>query len=234
MRVGGIFNGTGAGVYICLGFVPDWVHILNLENAELEQLRWNKSMQRTLEVVEGIYYVINDDNSQTVTEQTIGLGIIPYYGGEVLTSTMAGTTTYGEGVYLKRDDLDYRCYDGNKSPGDAVAVDIDTWTLDTAAANTGHFNEDVNGTYIGEGSQICIDGKWYTIVALTATQGEAADEVTLSHSVPSGTVHAITGKYGYKPMAANEVTKAGFYLANTTINVNDEMVSFEAGVYDVF
>lgn len=230
-RVGGVFNGTGADVYLCIGFVPDWVRVWNLEGTQRILLEWNALMMRSAEVVEGIQLTAAD---QTAAALTKGNGLLPYYGGDTLTATQAGTVTYGEGVYLKWDNVDYRHYSGN-SPhglGDAVAVDIGSWTLDTAANNTGHFNEDVNGTYVGEGSKIIIDGKVYTIVALTAGAGEADDEVTLSHSVKSGDVQFIGGMYSMKPMIEGEVTSEGFLISNTTVNVNDALCAFEAGKYD--
>jgi hypothetical protein len=149
---------------------------------------------------------------------------------------MAGVTTYGEGVYLKWDDYDYRYYNGNKPLGDAVAEDIISWTLDTSANRTGHFNEDVTGTYIGEGSKIIIDSpglgpREYTILALTATQGEAADEVTLNYAVPSGPVRYISGMYSMKPMIAGEVTPAGFLLSMATVNANGNICAFTAGTF---
>jgi len=230
-RIGGVFNGTGATVYLCIGFVPDFVRIWNLEGTARIMLDWNINMMRSTEAVEGFQLTAA---AQTAAALTIGTGLLPYYGGDTLTPTMAGTVTYGEGVYLKPDKVDYRYYSGN-SPhglGDAVAVDIVSWTLDTAVAYTGHFNEDVNGTYIGEGSTICIDGRMYSIVALTASQGESSNEVTLSHPVVSGEVQYISGKFDFKPMIAGEVTKEGFKIANTTVNVNDELIAFEAGCYD--
>ncbi len=229
MRISGTFNGTGAAVYLCIGFVPDYVTVWNLEGTQVIKLEWTKEMMRSGEIVEGIQFTGADVAAAALTK---GAGILPYYGGEVLSATAAGTTTYGEGVYLKKDDWDYRYYSGNKSPGDAVAVDIDTWTLGSSTNYTGNFNEDVNGTYIGEGSRICIDGKWYSIVALTATQGEAANEVTLSHAVSSGKIYHISGMYDYKPMVAGENTPAGFVLANATVNVNNAICAFEAGAYD--
>lgn len=228
MKIGGHFNGTGAAVYICVGFVPDFVNIQNLEGAVERKIEWNKIMMGATEVVEGVRTVV-----EAPTALTKGLGIRPYYGGETLTTAMQTSTAYGEGVYLKRDDWDYRHYSGNVSPGDAKAVDIDTWTLDTTGDFTGHFNEDVNGDYIGEGSRICIDGKWYAIVDLTAGAGEADDEVTLSDTVPSGDVLSITGKNGYKPIPVGQMTPAGFLLTATTINVNNALIGFECGTYDI-
>lgn len=227
MKIGGNFNGTGAAVYLCIGFVPDYVKVWNCEGTQALQLEWNKNMRST-EIQEGVELA-----TSTFAANTVGAGIKQYFGGDTLTSTTAGTTTYGEGVYLKRDAKDYR-YATNSAlgiVGDAVAVDIDTWTLDSGY--TGHFNEDATGTYIGEGSPICIDGKWYNITVLTAGQGEAATEVTLNQTgVKSGKVQYIGGMYDYKPMVAGEVTPAGFCISDTTVNVDGALCAFEAGTYD--
>lgn len=229
-RIGGTFNGTGADVYLCIGFVPDWVRVWNLEGTQRILLEWNILMMRAKEVVEGIQLTAAD---QTAAALTIGTGLLPYFGGDTLTATTAGTTTYGEGVYLKPDHNDYRMLAANapNGLGDAKTEDIVKWTLDTAAANTGHFNAGVAETYIGEGSKIIIDGKIYTIVALT-TDGDAANQVELSHPAKTGEIQHISGMYDYKPMVAGEVTKEGFLIANTTVNVDDAMIAFEAGKYD--
>jgi hypothetical protein len=233
MRIAGTFNGTGATVYLCLGFIPDFVHVWNLEGTQILEAVWNKHMMRALEVVEGVQVV---GAASTVTALTKGTGILPYYGGTVLTTTTAGTTTFGEGVYLKADDKDYRYASAVLSPHglyDAITTTIDTWTLGSSANFTGNFNADVTGGYIGEGSPIKIDGRWYSIVALTAGQGISANEVTLSHNVASGAIQSIGGMYSTTPMVAGEVTRDGFVLTNTTINVNAAICAFEAGTYDV-
>jgi hypothetical protein len=227
MRIGGTFNGTAATVYLCIGFVPDWVKLWNAEGTQALQVEWNKNM-RASEIIDGVQLA-----TSTFSALTTGNGIKPYYGGVTLSATDAGVTTYGEGVYLKKDVRDYRkATNANLGIiGDAVAVDIDTWTLDATTA--GHFNEDVTGTYIGEGSPICIDGKWYVITALTASQGEAASEVTLNVSgVPSGAVQFIGGMYDYVPMVAGDVTLKGFVCSANTVNANTNLIAFEAGTYD--
>uniref|UniRef100_A0A6M3IL77 Uncharacterized protein n=1 Tax=viral metagenome TaxID=1070528 RepID=A0A6M3IL77_9ZZZZ len=232
MRVSGSFNGTGATVYLCLGFIPDFVHVWNLQGTQILEAYWNKEMMRAIEVVEGLQ---NSGASSTISALTIGTGILPYYGGTVLTSTTAGTTTYAEGVYLKKDDRDYRYASAASSPHglyDAVSNTIDTWTLGTASTHKGNFNADATGTYIGPGSPIKIDGRYYSIVALTAGQGISSEEVTLSHGPTSGDIEFIGGMYTTTPMIAGEVTLDGFVLTNTTINVNDAQCAFEAGTYD--
>lgn len=229
-KIGGIFNGTGATVYLCIGVIPDKFKIRALEDGDLAYLEWDRNMTRVAEVLEGVVNAIGTTYIDP-TALTIGTGIVPYKGGDLLTTSNQTSVTYGEGVYLGWDQKDYRVKPGDG--GDSVSDLIDTWTLDTSANRTGHFNEDVTGTYIGEGSQIMIDGVWYTVIAVTAGQGEAADEVTLSQAAPNGSVQCITGKYGLKPLAVGSVTPKGIkLLATTLVNVNDEMQGFEAEMWD--
>ena len=232
--IGGKFNGTGAELVICCGFVPDAVKVVNLETATPCYMWWNRHMADDSALsIEGVY---RDTDGGALLDLTQGEGIQPYYGGDLLTTTTAGTTTYGEGSYLKEDRRDYRFSDTvgiAKHPyvGDAVSEDIVKWTLYSGYG--GHFNEDVNGTYIGPGSPIIIDGKMYMISALTAAAGEATNEVTLNVSgVPSGAVQFIGGKYGYKPMVANEVTPAGFRMNEDHVNENNMTCVFEAWTWD--
>jgi hypothetical protein len=230
--VGGRWNGTGADVYICCGFVPDYVYCVNLSDP-CEEILWIKYMTIAA-AVEGLAW----HDVTTVGDQAATEGIRPYEGGDTLTSDMAGTTTYGEGVYLKHDPRDYHWGTGsNAGPGnregDAVSETINSWTLNTAANRTGQFNEDVTGTYIGAGSEIQIDQLWYVITAVTALAGEAADEVTLNYPAPSGVVNRIKGKYGYIPMVAGDITPAGFKVEeNTHLNANDQVCVFMAMKFD--
>jgi len=230
MRIGGKFNGTGADVYICIGFVPDYVKLWNIEGATPLVLDWNVGMTASVLCNEGILHPADGGATQDLAN---GAGVKPYYGGTMLTTTIQTSVTYGEGVYLVEDSKDYRRVTNSATGivGDAVAVDIATWTL--YSGYTGYFNEDVTGTYIGEGSRICIDGKWYSILVLAAGAGEATNEVTLNETgVKSGDVQFIGGKYGFKPLAVGNVTPAGFRVSNTTLNVNNATIAFEAGMYD--
>ena len=233
MRIGGTFNGTAADLFVCIGFVPDYVKLWNLEaSAQIEFAEWNKHMLATPDISEG-YTLIGTDTAAAAL--TIGVGIQPYWGGDTLTTTTAGTTTYGEGVYLKRDAYDYRRVNSASLGivGDASSEAIDTWTLDNSSTYRGHFNGDCAGTYIGEGSPICIDGRWYRIQGALSTSGNAASEVYLSYPAKSGSVEFIGGMYDYKPMVAGDITPAGFWLdATLAANINDETVAFEAGTYN--
>lgn len=232
MRMAGVFNGTGADVTLCIGFIPDYVTLWNLQGTQGIKLVWNKGMQRATEVVEGIHFTGSDVTASALTK---GNGILSYYGGITLASADVGTTTYGStnAVYLKPDYFDYRRVTDVATGivGDAVSTLLDTWTLTNASNYTGKFNSNVNGTYIGAGSSININGKTYAIVGLS-NDGDADDDVTLSHLAKSGTIHAIHGMYDYKPMVAGEVSKDGFLISDSTVNVSAAQIAFEAGQYD--
>lgn len=230
--VSGNYNGTAAAVYICIGFVPDFVDLIAVEDSELAHAHWGKHYTAA---VSNNGFVEHTD--QAVALYTKGTGFEPYEGGDTLTSTTQSSTTYGEGVYLGWDLTNY-------AKSDAFGYDsdpIDTWTLDTAASNTGHFNEDTPATVsrIGVGSPILIEEtfsgkqKWALIETLTAGAGEAANEVLLSRAIASGKVLYIGGLYSMIPIAVGKVTPAGFKVnATTEVNVNDETNVFVAGTYD--
>jgi hypothetical protein len=229
--VTGTFNGTGAAVFLCLGFIPDFIKLLALEDDAGANAAWNRDM-RAADCINGI---LDTNGATALSLLTAGNGFEPYEGGEVLTAAMQTSADYGEGVYLafdKRMTRDER--NSTANGGSAVTEVISTWTLDTAGNRTGHFNEDVaSGGRIGEGSKICIDGVWYTITALTAGQGEAANEVTLDRAAPSGVIEAITPMYDLAPLAVGDITPAGIKCNITSVvNVDDEMQMFIAGTYD--
>jgi len=233
--VAGTFNGTGAAVYLCLGFIPDFVTLYNLENAEDYRIKWSKHM-RTAEYDQGVLFSGDDDQAMDVTPLTSSSnnGIEPYEGGDLLTSSNQTSTTYGEGVYLGWDGQDGTTTDYRT---EGTGADIDTWTLGNSTNRTGNWNDVCNTTYIGEGSRIMIgdpvknDKRWYNILALTSN-GEAANEVTLDRAAPSGTIYCITGMYDLAPIATGKLTPAGILVNDTTLNVDGEYCMFEAGVYD--
>lgn len=229
----GVFNGTGAAVYLCLGVIPYHIKLWNLESATPVTTEWARPMAADALTAEGI---TRPADGGAVLDHAFGEGISPYYGGDLMTSSNQTSVTYGEGVYLGWDAKDYRYYTNSDAgiSGDAATEDIDTWTLDTAATPTGHFNGDLTGTYIGDGSMIRIrsnDNKHVYeahITALTAGQGVSSDEVTLSWAVPSGKVEYIGGKFSLKPVPLGEVTPAGVVINYATLNVNDALVAFQA------
>uniref|UniRef100_A0A6M3J169 Uncharacterized protein n=1 Tax=viral metagenome TaxID=1070528 RepID=A0A6M3J169_9ZZZZ len=230
----GHFEGTGAALYLQLGCIPIQIRIYNLGGATPDEIIWDEAMACDILTTEGL---VRTGDGGAVLDNVFGAGIAPYEGGDLLTTSNQTDVTYGGGVYIERDDKDYRFFTNSAAgiSGDAATVDITTWTLDTAGTPSGHFNGDVTGTYIGPGSEIRIKDStnkhvykaW--IQALTAGQGVSANEVTLSRAVPSGTVEFIGGMYGYKPSAIGTVTKPGIKLNMVTpINVNAEHHSFIA------
>jgi hypothetical protein len=224
--IGGHFNGTGAAVYICCGFVPDFVKLWSVEAATVERAEWSVNMVGVL-ANEGVQL---PKGGGANIDMAKGEGITPYWGGDLLTTTTAGTTTYGEGVYLKWDDRDFR------TDPDGTYGTINKWTLGNSTNFTGNWNVECNTTYVGVGSRIKIAGKWYSITALTSN-GESANEVTLSHAPATGVIEAIKGMYSMCPMVANEVTPAGFKINSSTeinkVNVNNGIVAFQAVNYGI-
>lgn len=219
--VSGNFNGTGAGLYVCCGFIPDKVEVRNLEATTCLVAKWSRHYRAKLQV-EGVL-----ETQGVSSAVAIGAGIIPYRGGETLTAAMqsAANLVYGEGAYIGFDKKDYKGLDIA-----AGADPIDKFTFVTGV--TGYFNGDVVGTYIGEGSEIVIDGKTYIIQAALSNSGGASAEVELDEAAPTGTVEYIGGMYDLAPIALGKLTPAGFYLYDTTLNGNDQIMTFEASLYD--
>jgi hypothetical protein len=222
MRIAGTFNGTGAALRIGLGFVPDWVIIKNLENAARYVMEWNVQMSRTAESVEGIRIQGISDTDYDRSVLTKGNGIIPYYGGASFTSAQ---TAY---ITLQTD---------NDMRDVGTAGTIANWTLGSAANYTGNWDKECNTTYVGEGSRICIDeggpgsaARWASVVALTSN-GDQANEVTLSYPVKSGPINMLTGMYDFLGIAADKPMPDGIYTADTTLNVSGELCYIEAGTY---
>jgi len=221
MKIGGTFNGTAAAVYICLGFIPDSVEVRAVEDTDAAVVVWNKYF-RSAEQDNGIIY--HTAGGIVPVLKTAGTGIEPYEGGDAMTTVNQTSVANGEGIYLRLDAKNYA-----KSDIIAGSDAIDTWTLDTSSNRTGHFNNDIVGTYIGEGSSIQIDGKWYTVEACSGAAGSGDDEVTLSRAAASGTVEYISNMYDYAPIPIGDVALAGFKLNLTAIiNVNNELQAFVA------
>ena len=240
--VSGTYNGTGAAVYVCCGFIPDEVEVVSLEDAAAARVVWSRNY-RSADMSDGYL----DTNGATAhTLYTSGTGIQPYYGGDVMTSSNQTSTGYGEGVYLGRiTDMDLNdarhLSNLNYPAGDGEGATIDTWTLDTSANRTGSFNVDIDAApWIGEGSVIIIDvgGTQKNVVrtfieAVSASAGSAADEVTLTTATGSGLIRYIGPSYDYVPVPLTKVTPAGFVMnATSVINVNDETQYFKAIKYD--
>jgi len=220
-KVSGVFNGTGATLYVCCGFIPDKVIVRNTEATTCLVAKWSRNSRSKLQIA-GVL-----ETQGVSAALAIGAGIAPYRGGEMLTLDMqsAANLVYGEGAYIGFDRKDYKGLDIA-----AGAPAIDAWTLVTGV--TGKFNGDVVGTYIGEGSPICIDGKWYVIQAALSNTGGEGVEVELNEAAPSGMVQQINGMYDLAPLALGVMTPAGFSIKSNTLNGNGQIMYFEAEQYD--
>lgn len=217
----GTFNGTGAALYIGIGFVPDWVKVINLEDGDIGAYDWSIHMTRVAEMAEGLHYVGSSGAVQQDARTDSDGGIVVYRGGDVMTSAST--------AYLVKDDKDYRY--------SATYGTINRWTFGTAT-RTGNWNVEADTTYVGEGSRILIREdvggavKWAAVNALTSN-GEQANEVTLNEAVASGDILRLTNMYDYVGAANGVKIPAGFaILATTVINVSGEMCYFEAGTYE--
>jgi hypothetical protein len=231
MKVQHTFNGTGATLYLCLGFIPDWVRIISAEDGDVAEIEWFRD-GAAAEIARGLYTVTGTTYRQ-IDARTVGdTGIYVYDGGDLLTTSNQTSVTYAEGVYLAPDKRNFQLISTDSlNPGDGSGGNITKWTLGSSANKTGNFDADVVGTYVGEGSRITIRGDRYAafpeyeamITALTAGQGIAANEVTLDRAIPSGEVTRLTGMYTMAPLARGLTTLPGIVLEMTTgINVNDE------------
>jgi hypothetical protein len=232
MKIAGTFNGTGAAAYICCGFVPDFVRLISLEDGDIGQIEWYRQF-RAAEVSHGIHYVGSSGAVQVDARVAGDGGILPYAGGDVLTTSNQTSVAYGEGIYLGWDNKNYALDENYGYKSDPLIE----WTLDTSGDRTGHANGDsiASNCRIGEGSLILIEEsstrrqKWATVEAWTAGQGEADDEITLSEAIASGKILYISGMYSMAPIAVGSVTPAGFKVEMTSVcNVNDEIQMFIA------
>jgi hypothetical protein len=214
-KVRGTFDGTAATINVGLGFVPDRVLLMNVGdgNAAFPHIIWDNNM-RVAANVEGILLTPN----APLADYTAGQGISPYYGGDKIV-TAAET-------HLVKD------------PAPNKIGNVLTWTLNTSANRTGKFNIE-KAALVVAGSRILINqgtpgsvAKWYTIEAITS-DGEQDDEVTLNYAAPSGQVLYISGAFDFIAAAAGVIMPKGFTLAATgTVNVNSEMIAFEAEAND--
>jgi len=223
--VSGNFNGTGAALYLGIGFVPDFVRIFNQEDGSLAQLVWSRGC-RSKEQEEGRLLYNDTAPNSLLLVLAHGAGVAPYLGGDKMTAAST--------AYLVKDELDYK-----SNPKDGGTGVISRWTLDTSDDRTGHFNQGVDTTYVGEGSLVVIregvgNGKIYEarVTAMTA-DGDATDNLELSLAIGSGDVLAVKGMYDYRGAASGVVIPAGFVInATSVINVSGEICYFEAGTYD--
>ena len=217
--ISGSFNGTGAALTICTGFIPNEVKLVNSENSTCPYIEWSDRM-RSLSCEEGILYTPN----AAPADLAQGEGVVPYLGGSVLSATSTSILV----IDPKKDKRD----------ANTAASPIGTWSLTHAANHTGKFNAAVNSTYVGVGSRIAIkesvsgNVKWAFITVSDGT-GTSDNSIELSKAIASGEVVALHGMYDYVGAVAGTITRDGFTMNTTTgFNVSGEMAMFKAGIYD--
>jgi len=216
-QVSGTFNATGADLYLGLGFVPDWVEIMSLESTDEVIQHWDKDM-RSIEMFGG--YSVDDDG--VISPVVLGAGIAAYEGGDFISAAST--------VYLGKVSEDQRAA--------GTGGVISRWILDTPGSRTGHFDNPVNTTYVGEGSIVQIGkeaapGRNQAVILALSNDGDAANEVTLSKDLGSNEVLYIGRMYDYWGVPAKTTTKPGFFLDSTAaVNVSGQMCRFKAGMFD--
>lgn len=240
--ISGRFNGTGASVYVCCGFIPDFVRCMNMSVATNPvSIEWDT--QR------GVYAWGRQDKTGTAyIARTYGTatagasgGIQIYEGGDLLTSTNQTSTTYGEGIYLGRYDLDIARFDNGMITNGST--DATKWTRDSSGI--GYFDVGFSSTYFGVGSRLRISRdagngpKEYVVTAVAdagAVIGDTSGDVTIDRDAPNnGIVRSVSAKWNFAPLALGGLTPAGFLLnvyGAGEVNVNNDMIQFVAGVYD--
>ena len=225
----GNFNGTGAAVYLCVGPIPVSVKLIDVENSTNSNfVEWNRSMLGSASAYGGILMT----GSTGVYTKITTAGIFPYEGGDLMTAANQTTTAYGEGVFLGWDTKDYRA-DPLYGPIGGATLPINKWTFNSAL--TGAFNVDLvaSGSRIGVGSIIRIREyssglvKEAGITTVTSTATSTTGYVALTRAIGTGDITYIGGTYRLAPLAIGKKAPAGVYVADTTVNVNDDTVTFE-------
>lgn len=224
-KVTGVFNGTGAAVYLCVGFIPSRVRLWNLSNSTEYMYEWWSQCMRDPTAYEGWLYTNGVPGAKTA-----GAGIRQYEGGDLMTSSNQTSVAYAHGIYLGWDLKDYRADNTYGASSGA----IDTWTLGNSGNRTGNWNVAAvsSGARIGQGSRIRILETSSGLekeagIAAISNQGAAANEVTLTRAIGSGKIRFISGLYDLAPIALGKVSPAGILLSDTTFNTHDNVIAFE-------
>lgn len=218
-------NGTGAAMYVGLGFIPDKLTLRNLEGAgtiyTLEWLRGARGIASS-GYNEGILYT-----DGTASELTKGAGVRPYYGGDIITAAQATSAAH----LIRVASEDKRNIAGNGG-------NISRWTLGSAANFTGNWDYTCDTTYIGIGSPITImedvtkATKKSFVTALTSN-GEQANEVTLADNISTGDIVFLGNMYDMVAATAGIVMPEGFVLnATSGINASGQILCIEAELFE--
>jgi len=217
--VRGTFQGTGAVLYLGIGFMPRSIKLRGLTDATdlYQTLEFEKEMRSTAKGFEGLSLALTGDihTKGLASDLATTAGISLYRGGDAAD----GTETY-----LIKDPHPNKVDKG-------VGAEITAWTSDVVASRSGHWNDVCSLTYpdtVGLGSIINISGKEYVCTTVTSN-GEVAGEVILDVAAPSGNIGFLGGMYTYVQAPVGTIMPAGIKLSLlTVVNVNAELISFEA------
>jgi hypothetical protein len=205
-----IVKATGATLTLGLGYEPSYVRVFNM--TDVTELEWTPDLANIAAARYGFALAATGDKAAV---NAAANGIDAYAGGDKMTAAST--------VYILRNQANQAGVDV------AAGSKVTQFTMDTAANKTGHFNCDVVGATIGAGSRITFSGdpKVYRIIALTAGNGDTANEVTLDANPCSngGTVvyvSKIWPRWDYTGAASGEVIKKGITIgASATVNNTD-------------
>lgn len=226
MNIARTFNGTGATVYIGLGFVPDWVKLTNMESTLGWRIEWSRQMRAA--ACEGLSLKGTDhattpavNGALIVSRLSFGGGVAPFFGTTLATASSAYLRPHANPDFKDQGTLGR----------------ITDWTLDTLANRTGKLNAGVPTTYVGVGSRIRIQetgtGKIKTaLVTAMTNDGDATDELTLNLAIRSGKVLSLGPMYDFVGGAAGDKIPEGIIITNNTFNASGEIILIEAGTYD--
>ena len=218
MNAGAIL-GTGAIVHVAIGYIPDFVKLATVDGTVQGEMEWNKFMKGY-----GGIKRLGAEASPSAAMVTSANGISKYLG-ESNPLSATSTSIYVPEVKDQRDT----------GAGDPIT----TWTLDTSANKTGHFDNPLKATelIVGAGAEVWIRDELgnlhhATITSLTS-DGDAADNVTLDEAVPSGTVEKLLDGYRWRLAKSGELPGLGFTLAaDANVNEDGKVIAFTVGTFD--
>lgn len=219
-KVYGVIIGTGAAVTVGLGFVPDRVVVANVTGATLPVLSWARAMRAAGAGIGGhLAYRGNDDTAYRIGVAAAA-GVAPFLSNATVADGTASYKVQANRVEAFAGDMRAK-----------TGTSVDGWTLDTAGNRTGHFSAAIDTTYVGVGSEVCVNGVFARITAITST-GATADQVTLDTALPSGRIDKITYKSAFVTAPAGTIMPDGIVISDVTANVSGEVLLLEAEQYD--
>ena len=240
-KVTGIAVGAGtSAMYIGLGFVPTKVRLSIIDQAEAEELIWSTDMARAATGAEGILRA-GVGNTPGLALLTLGIGVQPYYGGDMVSSKSANHVVHKSSMQVNVRGTGLIDWGGDMRSMPGGTGPVSSWTLQTAGSYTGKFDQGVDLTYVNVGSPVFIRpfvGSGYgpvrcVYVTAISNDGNADNEVTLSQAVPSGQVTFMGYRYDFAQVPVGYTMEQGIVINDVTyINVSGQKFLIEAEAAD--